>query len=156
STPLPSPSVTPRAGCSPPSQRGFSRAGCPTTISPPGDGQAPSHTRRNLISTGPPGKIDSPAVPLNLRLSIFDATEACPLRRVPAAPAPRARLCGSIAVRPLPSPRASAILLAMRGWPVGLLLWLVLLAAAETVGFVQVWRFFVQSEHGQLLDYVAL
>ncbi|UWP86235.1 phosphatase PAP2 family protein [Dactylosporangium fulvum] len=44
----------------------------------------------------------------------------------------------------------------MRGWPVGLALWLLLLAVVETVGFVEVWRFFVQTEHGQLLDYVAL
>ncbi|UWZ39972.1 phosphatase PAP2 family protein [Dactylosporangium roseum] len=44
----------------------------------------------------------------------------------------------------------------MRGWPVGLVLWLLLLAVAGTVGFVEVWRFFVQTEQGQLLDYVAL
>jgi membrane-associated phospholipid phosphatase len=45
---------------------------------------------------------------------------------------------------------------AMRGWPFGLVLWLLILGAAETYGFHEVWRFFVQTEHGQLLDYVAL
>jgi membrane-associated phospholipid phosphatase len=44
----------------------------------------------------------------------------------------------------------------MRGWPVGLALWLLVLAAVEAFGFVQVWQFFVEREHGQLLDYVAL
>src|SRR5258706_861090 len=48
------------------------------------------------------------------------------------------------------------MLLAMRGLPVGLALWLLVLAAAETGGFVKVWQFFVHSEQGQLLDYVAL
>jgi len=48
------------------------------------------------------------------------------------------------------------MLLAMRGWPVGLALWLLVLAAAEAFGFSQVWQVFVQSEHGQLLDYVAI
>lgn len=45
---------------------------------------------------------------------------------------------------------------AMRGWPFGLVLWLLVLGAAEAYGFTQVWKFFVQTEHGQLLDYVAL
>ena len=45
---------------------------------------------------------------------------------------------------------------AMRGWPFGLVLWLLVLGAAEAYGFKEVWRFFVQTEHGQLLDYVAL
>jgi membrane-associated phospholipid phosphatase len=44
----------------------------------------------------------------------------------------------------------------MRRWPVGLALWLVVLAAAEAVAFVAVARFFVHTEHGQLLDTVAL
>jgi membrane-associated phospholipid phosphatase len=44
----------------------------------------------------------------------------------------------------------------MRGWPVGLALWLLALAVAEVAGFMGVCRFFVQSEHGQLLDTVAL
>ncbi len=44
----------------------------------------------------------------------------------------------------------------MRGWPVGLVVWLLVLAVAEAVGFVGVWRVFVQSEHGQLLDTMAL
>jgi membrane-associated phospholipid phosphatase len=44
----------------------------------------------------------------------------------------------------------------MRGWPVGLAVWVLVLAAAEALGFVGIWRFFVQSEHGQLLDTVAL
>ncbi|MEU7866903.1 phosphatase PAP2 family protein [Dactylosporangium sp. NPDC049140] len=44
----------------------------------------------------------------------------------------------------------------MRGWPFGLALWLLVLAAAQAAGFVAVWRFFVHSEHGQLLDFVAL
>lgn len=50
----------------------------------------------------------------------------------------------------------SATLLHMRRWPIGLALWLLVLAAVEMAGFVAVWRFFVQSEHGQLLDTVAL
>ena len=45
---------------------------------------------------------------------------------------------------------------AMRRWPVGLALWLLVLAGMEVAGFVAVWRFFVQSAHGQLLDTVAL
>jgi membrane-associated phospholipid phosphatase len=44
----------------------------------------------------------------------------------------------------------------MRRWPIGLSLWFVLLAAVEIAGFVAVARFFVRSEHGQLLDTVAL
>jgi membrane-associated phospholipid phosphatase len=44
----------------------------------------------------------------------------------------------------------------MRGWPVGLALWLLALAVAEVAGFIGICRFFVQSEHGQLLDTVAL
>jgi membrane-associated phospholipid phosphatase len=44
----------------------------------------------------------------------------------------------------------------MRRWPIGLVLWLSALAAAEVVAFVAIWRFFVQSRHGQLLETVAL
>jgi membrane-associated phospholipid phosphatase len=44
----------------------------------------------------------------------------------------------------------------MRRWPIGLVLWLLLLACVEVVAFVAVWRFFVQSRHGQLLDTMAL
>jgi membrane-associated phospholipid phosphatase len=44
----------------------------------------------------------------------------------------------------------------MRGRPVGLVLWLVLLAGVQAAAFAVVWRFFVRSEHGQLLDTVAL
>jgi membrane-associated phospholipid phosphatase len=44
----------------------------------------------------------------------------------------------------------------MRRWPVGLALWLVVLAAVEVVAFVVVARFFVRTAHGQLLDTVAL
>jgi membrane-associated phospholipid phosphatase len=44
----------------------------------------------------------------------------------------------------------------MRGWPIGLALWLLVLAGAELAAFIVVWRFFVKSEHGQLLDTVAL
>lgn len=44
----------------------------------------------------------------------------------------------------------------MRGWPIGLSSWLLLVAVAETAGLAEVWRFFVHSEHGQLLDYVAI
>ncbi|MFG2044172.1 phosphatase PAP2 family protein [Dactylosporangium sp. NPDC048998] len=44
----------------------------------------------------------------------------------------------------------------MRGWPVGLALWLLFVAALEAAGAVAVWRFFVGTEHGQLLDYVAI
>jgi membrane-associated phospholipid phosphatase len=44
----------------------------------------------------------------------------------------------------------------MREWPIGLVLWLLVLACVEVAGFVLVWQFFVQSEHGQLLDAVAL
>jgi membrane-associated phospholipid phosphatase len=41
-------------------------------------------------------------------------------------------------------------------WPVGLALWLLVLAAVEAVAFLAVEHFFVQSVHGQLLDTVAL
>ncbi|MEV6923003.1 phosphatase PAP2 family protein [Dactylosporangium sp. NPDC051485] len=44
----------------------------------------------------------------------------------------------------------------MRAWPIGLGLWLLLVAAVEAAAFVAVWRFFVHSEHGQLLDFVAI
>jgi hypothetical protein len=44
----------------------------------------------------------------------------------------------------------------MRRWPLGLVLWLLLLAGAELVAFVAVCRFFVQTRHGQLLDTAAL
>ncbi|MEV0718154.1 phosphatase PAP2 family protein [Asanoa sp. NPDC050611] len=44
----------------------------------------------------------------------------------------------------------------MRRWPIGLGLWFVLLATAEFGCLVAVWRFFVRSTHGQLLDTVAL
>jgi len=50
----------------------------------------------------------------------------------------------------------SATLLHMRRWPVGLVLWLLVLACAELLSFLAVWRLFVQSQHGQLLDTVAL
>lgn len=44
----------------------------------------------------------------------------------------------------------------MRGWPLGLTLWLLVLAAADAVGIVAVWRYFVRSRPGQLLDTIAL
>ena len=44
----------------------------------------------------------------------------------------------------------------MRRWPIGLGLWLLVLAAIEVVCLAAVCRFFVQSEHGQLLDTLAL
>ncbi|HTF06666.1 MAG TPA: PA-phosphatase, partial [Asanoa sp.] len=44
----------------------------------------------------------------------------------------------------------------MRRWPIGLALWFVVLAAVEVAGLVAVWKFFVRSTHGQLLDTVAL
>jgi membrane-associated phospholipid phosphatase len=44
----------------------------------------------------------------------------------------------------------------MRRRPIGLALWLVLLAAVQVVAFWAVWRFFVHTEYGQLLDTVAL
>lgn len=34
--------------------------------------------------------------------------------------------------------------------------WLLFLAAAQTFAFVELWRFFVHTEHGQLLDTIAL
>jgi membrane-associated phospholipid phosphatase len=56
----------------------------------------------------------------------------------------------------LPAGSGSARLLLMRRWPIGLGLWFLVLAAAEVAGLVAVGRFFVRSEHGQLLDTVAL
>jgi membrane-associated phospholipid phosphatase len=44
----------------------------------------------------------------------------------------------------------------MRGWPIGLAVWLVLLAVLEAAGFLAVWHFFVDSTHGQQLDFVAI
>jgi membrane-associated phospholipid phosphatase len=44
----------------------------------------------------------------------------------------------------------------MRRGQVGLAAWLVGLAVAELICTVVVWRFFVRTEHGQLLDTVAL
>ncbi|UWZ41948.1 phosphatase PAP2 family protein [Dactylosporangium matsuzakiense] len=44
----------------------------------------------------------------------------------------------------------------MRRWPFRLAAWLLVMAVAHVAGFIAVWRFFVHSEHGQLLDYVAL
>ena len=42
------------------------------------------------------------------------------------------------------------------GRRVGLGLWLVLLAGVQAAGLFVVWRFFVRTAHGQLLDFVAL
>jgi membrane-associated phospholipid phosphatase len=42
----------------------------------------------------------------------------------------------------------------MRRWPVAL--WLVVLGAAYVVAFAAVWRIFVGTEHGQVLDTIAL
>lgn len=47
-------------------------------------------------------------------------------------------------------------MLPMRRWPFGLVVWLSVLAGAELIAFFAIWRFFVQSRHGQLLDTVAL
>ena len=44
----------------------------------------------------------------------------------------------------------------MRAWPVVLILWLSLLAAAAAAGLLAVWRFFVRTERGQWLDTAAL
>jgi membrane-associated phospholipid phosphatase len=44
----------------------------------------------------------------------------------------------------------------MHGRPIGLAAWLVLLGALYTVAVIAIWRFFVLTEHGQLLDTVAL
>jgi membrane-associated phospholipid phosphatase len=44
----------------------------------------------------------------------------------------------------------------MRGWPVGVALWLVVVGAAEVAGVIALWDFFVHSEHGQELDTIAL
>jgi membrane-associated phospholipid phosphatase len=44
----------------------------------------------------------------------------------------------------------------MRRWPVGLVLWLLVLVAVETAALVGVWWFFVTTRHGQLLDTLAL
>jgi membrane-associated phospholipid phosphatase len=44
----------------------------------------------------------------------------------------------------------------MRPPRIGLALWFVLLGAVEVVAFWLVWRFFVQTRHGQLLDTIAL
>jgi membrane-associated phospholipid phosphatase len=44
----------------------------------------------------------------------------------------------------------------MRRWPVGLVLWLLLLAAAQGAMLIIVGRFFVRTHHGQALDWVVL
>ncbi|MGC9668990.1 phosphatase PAP2 family protein [Planosporangium sp. 12N6] len=44
----------------------------------------------------------------------------------------------------------------MRRWPIGLAVWLLVLAGAEVAAVVAVCHFFVQSRHGQLLDALAL
>jgi membrane-associated phospholipid phosphatase len=44
----------------------------------------------------------------------------------------------------------------MRRLPIGLVLWLVALATAEVAALWAVWRFFVRTAHGQLLDTIAL
>jgi membrane-associated phospholipid phosphatase len=44
----------------------------------------------------------------------------------------------------------------MRGWPIWLALWLLLLAGVEAAGFMAVWHFFVDNVHGQQLDFVAI
>jgi membrane-associated phospholipid phosphatase len=38
----------------------------------------------------------------------------------------------------------------------GVAVWLVLVGAAEVVGVIALWRFFVRSEHGQVIDTIAL
>ncbi|WP_420850489.1 phosphatase PAP2 family protein [Planosporangium mesophilum] len=44
----------------------------------------------------------------------------------------------------------------MRRWPVGLVMWLLVLAGAELACFAAICHFFVRTEHGQMLDLVAL
>jgi membrane-associated phospholipid phosphatase len=44
----------------------------------------------------------------------------------------------------------------MRARPVGLILWLLLLAAVEAAAFAVLWRFAVRTVHGQSLDFLAL
>lgn len=44
----------------------------------------------------------------------------------------------------------------MRGWSWAVAAWLVVLGAAEVVGLVALMRFFVQTVHGQRLDWIAL
>jgi membrane-associated phospholipid phosphatase len=44
----------------------------------------------------------------------------------------------------------------MRRWPIGLALWLLVLAGAQVAALAAVCHFFAQSKHGQLLDMVAL
>jgi membrane-associated phospholipid phosphatase len=52
--------------------------------------------------------------------------------------------------------QGSVTLRRMRYWPVGLALWLLVLAGVELALLVAVWEYFVRSAHGQLLDTVAL
>src|SRR5690349_23545168 len=42
------------------------------------------------------------------------------------------------------------------GMKLGVAVWLVLVGAAEVVGVIALWRFFVRSEHGQVIDTIAL
>src|SRR5262245_53800539 len=44
----------------------------------------------------------------------------------------------------------------MQERPVGLAMLLVLLGALQTLAVIVIWRFFVLTEHGQMLDTVAL
>lgn len=54
-------------------------------------------------------------------------------------------------------PPAPGTVSAMRGRGVGLAVaWLVFLVAVQVVAFVALWRFAVRTEHGQLLDSIAL
>jgi membrane-associated phospholipid phosphatase len=46
--------------------------------------------------------------------------------------------------------------LRVRGRAVGYVLWLLALAAVQVLAFVAIWRFSVYTEHGQLLDTIAL
>lgn len=56
----------------------------------------------------------------------------------------------------LPAPVRWVTLQRMRGRPVGLILWLTLLAVVEVIALLAVLRFFVRTAHGQSLDFAAL
>jgi membrane-associated phospholipid phosphatase len=44
----------------------------------------------------------------------------------------------------------------VRAGSIGVALWLVLVGAADVAGVIGLWRFFVHSEHGQVIDTIAL
>ena len=52
--------------------------------------------------------------------------------------------------------QSTVTVLGVKAGSIGVAVWLVLVGAVEVVTVVALWRFFVRSEHGQVIDTIAL